>query len=100
MRAIEAIPDLLVRQGRRPLMHHQLTCGCAGADESCLANFIGAAAEGVLEDAMPIAPVQVPAGIAPVLVNHAEMFGLGLGSKACSSVPVLPQAPVGYSSIR
>ncbi|MDE0347626.1 MAG: hypothetical protein OXI66_17875, partial [Boseongicola sp.] len=62
MIAFETLCDLCVRHGRRPLMRHQLTCRCLGADESCFANFIGYASEGDREDALMIATTIVNPG--------------------------------------
>ncbi|SMX44185.1 hypothetical protein [Actibacterium lipolyticum] len=76
--AFEQLCDLCVRHGRRPLVRHQVTCKCLGADESCFANFISAAADGQREDAMLIATLLVRADVAPSLTALAEDVGIAL----------------------
>ena len=72
--------DLMALHGRRPLMRHQVTCRCLGADESWFAHFIGYASEGEREDALLIAMMIVRPNIAPLLAGLAEEFGLALRS--------------------
>ncbi|MEL6104228.1 MAG: hypothetical protein AAFR68_23370, partial [Pseudomonadota bacterium] len=74
----ETLCDLCVRHGRRPLMRHNVTCKCLGADESCFANFVGYASEGDREDALLIATTMVRPDVAPALVGVAQEFGLAL----------------------
>ncbi len=76
--ALDAICDLCMRHGRRPLLRHQVTCKCLGADEACFANFVAAASEGAREDAMLIATLIVRPDFAPSLVGLAEEFGFAL----------------------
>ncbi len=78
LRALEALCDLCVRYGRRPLMRHQVTCRCLGADEACFANFVGAATEGEREDAMLMAMMIVRADLAPSLTALAQTVGFAL----------------------
>ncbi|MBB3992810.1 putative caspase-like protein [Sulfitobacter undariae] len=78
LRAFEQLCSLCANHGRRPLMRHSVQCSCLGADESCFANFISAAAEGAREDAMLIATLLVRADIAPLIASCAADFGLAL----------------------
>ncbi len=82
LKSFESLCDLCVRHGRRPLMRHNVTCKCLGADESCFANFIGYASEGEREDALLIATTLVKPDIAPSLVALAQDFGLALRQMA------------------
>jgi len=78
LKSFECLCDMCVRQGRRPLMRHGVTCKCLGAEESCFANFIGYASEGEREDALPIATTIVRPDMAPSLVGLAQGFGVAL----------------------
>jgi hypothetical protein len=78
LKSLEQLCGLCVSYGRRPLMRHQVTCKCLGADESCFANFVAAATEGEHEDAMLIATILVRADMAPSLVGLAQSVGLAL----------------------
>lgn len=86
LKSFEQICNLFARHGRRPLMRHSVECKCLGADESCFANFIGAAANGDREDAMLIATLLVRADIAPLITSLAEDLGLGL-KRMCQDMP-------------
>lgn len=80
-RALNAFKDLCTlcaKHGRRPLMRHSVHCKCLGSDESCFANFIGAAATGQHDDAMLIATLLVRPDVAPLLTSLATDFGLAL----------------------
>ncbi len=77
-RSFEQLYALCASHGRRPLMRHSVECKCLGADESCFANFISAAADGEHEDAMLIATLLVRADMAPVVASCAADFGLAL----------------------
>jgi len=87
VKSFEALCDLCLRHGRRPLMRHSVSCRCLGADESCFANFIGSAADGQSEDAMLIATLLVRADMAPCLVAAATDFGLALKQMATRVAP-------------
>lgn len=76
--SLEQICVLCAREGRRPLMRHNVTCKCLGADESCFANFVAAAAEGNNEDAIMIATLIVRPDMAPCLMALATEFGQAL----------------------
>ncbi|MEZ5714922.1 MAG: hypothetical protein R3D85_07000 [Paracoccaceae bacterium] len=91
LQAFEQLCDLCARHGRRPLMRHSLHCKCLGADESCFANFIGAASEGDHEDAMLIATTIVRADMAPCLAGLAARFGLALRRMALRETVHRPQ---------
>lgn len=78
LKSFEALCALCARHGRRPLIRHNVTCNCVGADESCFANFIGYASEGAREDAMLIAVNIVRPDVAGTLVGLAEDFGFAL----------------------
>lgn len=74
----EDLCALCVRYGRRPLMHHQVTCKCLGGDEACFANLVALACDGDREDAMLMATLLVRADFASGLVSLAQNFGLAL----------------------
>lgn len=76
--AFEAICDTCLRHGRRPLLRHDITCKCLGADEACFANFIAQSCEGDREDAILIASLLVRTDMAMLMVDHAATFGLTL----------------------
>jgi hypothetical protein len=59
-------------------MRHHVGCRCLGADEACLAQLIGSAAEGAREDAMMIACLLVRADAAPIVADIAQMAALHL----------------------
>ena len=85
LKSFETLCDLCVRHGRRPLMRHNVTCKCLGADESCFANFVGYASEGDREDALLIATTMVRPDVAPALVGVAQEFGLALKRMAINA---------------
>ncbi len=78
LKSFEDLCTLCARHGRRPLMRHSLQCKCLGADESCFANFIAAAATGAREDAMLIATLLVRPDVAPLIASLAADVGLAL----------------------
>lgn len=78
MSNLEQICSLCASHGRRPLIRHGLGCSCLGADESCFAQMIGAAADGQHEDAMMMAALIVRPDFAPSLAALSEQFGLAL----------------------
>lgn len=78
LQSFESLCALCSRHGRRPLMRHSVQCRCLGADESCFANFVSAAAMGDREDAMLIATLLVRPDMAPLVVSLAADFGLAL----------------------
>ncbi len=78
LKSIEALCDLCVRYGHRPLTLHGVACACLGADESWFANFIGCASEGAREDAFLMATNIVRPDMAGILAGFAEDFGLAL----------------------
>ena len=78
LRSFEALCDLCARHARRPLMRHDVTCKCLGADESCFANFVAYASEGAREDALMLAATIVRPDMASLLVGLAQEFGLAL----------------------
>jgi hypothetical protein len=75
LKSFEDLCSLCCRHGRRPLMRHSLQCKCLGADESCFANFIAAAATGEREDAMLIATLLVRPDMAPLIASLAAEVG-------------------------
>lgn len=87
LQSFEQLCHLCVHHGRRPLMRHDVTCRCLGADESCFANFVANAADGNREDAMLIATLLVRADMAPSLVAAAEDFGLALKQMILKGAP-------------
>lgn len=70
--------QLCTRHCRRPLMRHAVTCQCLGADESCFAHFIAAAATGDREDALMIATLLVRPDVAPLIASLAADVGFAL----------------------
>lgn len=78
MSTLEQICSLCAMHGRRPMVRHGLGCSCLGADESCFAHMIGAAADGQQEDAMMMAALIVRPDFAPSLAALSEQFGLAL----------------------
>lgn len=78
LKAFERLCSMAVDHGRRPLMRHQITCRCLGADEAAFANLIGAAAEGERDDAMILASIIVRPDLALSVAALAEEFGLAL----------------------
>jgi hypothetical protein len=78
LKSFEELCSLCCQYGRRPLMRHSLHCKCLGADESCFANFISAAATGERKDAMLIATLLVRPDMAPILTSLAADVGQAL----------------------
>lgn len=78
LRSFDCLLNMCIRHGRRPLIRHDVTSKCLGADESCFATFIGYASEGEREDALLIATTIVRPDMAPSLVGLAQDFGLAL----------------------
>lgn len=76
--AFGQIFDLCLRHGRRPLMRHGINCKCLGADESCIANFIGYASECRRDDAALIATLLVAPDLCMPMAALAQTFGLAL----------------------
>ena len=68
----------VARHARRPMLHHDPDCPCAGADECVFARFVALAAEGAREDAVLMAALMVRADIALPLATLAESIGLEL----------------------
>ncbi|MCH2094272.1 MAG: hypothetical protein MK160_04060 [Rhodobacteraceae bacterium] len=81
---------LCAQEGRRRLMRHRVGCPCLGGDESCFANFVGYAAEGLHDDAMFIAATFLIPHSCPRAVALANEFGMALGRM--KHQPVLPAA--------
>ncbi|MEP3345890.1 MAG: hypothetical protein ABJN34_02080 [Litoreibacter sp.] len=78
LKGFEDLCRLCAQHGRRPLMRHSVSCKCLGADESCFANFVAAAATGDRNDAMLIATLLVRPDVAPLVTSLAADFGLAL----------------------
>lgn len=78
LRAFEALVDVLVREGRRPLMRHAAGCRCVGSDEAVFAHLLAVAASGEREDAMLLTSLLLPGGLVPAAAHHAEQAGLAL----------------------
>ncbi|KIN68490.1 hypothetical protein [Sulfitobacter donghicola] len=77
-KTLEELCNLCAQHGRRPLMRHSIHCKCLGADESCFANFVAAAATGQREDAMLFATLMVRPDFAPLVTALAADFGHAL----------------------
>lgn len=93
LQCFDQLCALCVRHGRRPLMRHEVTCRCLGADEACFANFIATAAEGDREDAILIATLLVRADMAMCLFALAVTFGLALKRISMRAQGPGPQVP-------
>jgi len=78
VQSFEELCSICARHGRRPLMRHSVKCRCLGADESCFANFVAAAASGAHEDALLMATLLVRPDVAPLIASLAADFGLAL----------------------
>ena len=78
--ALSRLTQLIVQNGRRPLMRHALECRCIGADESCFATMIASAAENDHEDSMLLASVMVKAQVASVAACLAFQVASALKS--------------------
>ncbi|GGH34195.1 hypothetical protein SAMN05444007_107104 [Cribrihabitans marinus] len=76
--AMSRICGLCASFGRRPLIRHAPDCAYLGADESCFATLVAAAADGAREDALLMACLIVRPDMAPVLAALAEDLGLAL----------------------
>ncbi len=85
--AFAQIFDMCARHGRRPLMRHGIDCKCLGADESCIANFIGYASECRREDAALIATLLVTPDLCMPLAALAQTYGLALRRMALAPLP-------------
>lgn len=68
--------ELLAANSRRPLMRHDLTCPCVGADEAVTAHVLALATEGAREDAMLILSLLVPGDRLLPAIHAAEQAGL------------------------
>lgn len=66
----------LAASPRRPLMRHDLTCPCVGADEAVTAHVLALAAEGAREDAILILSLIVPGERLLQAAHAAEQAGL------------------------
>ncbi|QHQ35257.1 hypothetical protein [Algicella marina] len=85
--ALEEICRACVDLCRRPIMRHQVTCQCIGADEACLANLVGAATDGQREDALLLSLLLFEPDFAPLLVGHAESLGTALRKMNLGNAP-------------
>lgn len=85
LKSLENLCALCARHGRRPLVRHQVTCKCLGADEACFANFVAYASEGCSEDALLLATTLVRPDMGYVVVGLAQEFGLALKRMALRS---------------
>lgn len=80
--AFDTLCNLSLRHARRLLMRHSVNCKCFSGDESCFANFVGAAGEGAREDALMIAMAFVRLDFAPLLIGLAQEFAMALRTMA------------------
>ena len=78
LQAFDQLCALYAMHGRRPMIHHDVSCHCLGSDEACYANFITTAADGEHADAMLIATLLVQPNIAPLIASLATDFGRAL----------------------
>jgi len=91
--ALSRLTQLIVQNGRRPLMRHALECRCIGADESCFATMIASAAEKDHEDAMLLASIMVNAQVASVAAYLAFQVASALKSMTRSCDAMMAPAP-------
>lgn len=77
-KAFEELCALCVRNGRRRLMRHAVQCKCLGADESCFANLVAAAAAGQRDDALMLATLLVRPELAVRLTALATDVGVAM----------------------
>lgn len=70
--------EMVLTHARRPLMRHDRSCACVGADEAVFAHFLAAATQGEREDALMIACLVVRPDVAPLAVSLAQTVGLAL----------------------
>ena len=82
--ALSRLAETCAAFGRRPLLHHALTCRCLGGDEACLAQLVAASLAGDRDDAMALACLMARADLAPLLVGHAERAGVALARMAAA----------------
>lgn len=73
--AFQDLLDMVLRCGRRPLMRHQQSCSCIGADEAVFAQMVLSAATGEQEDAMLIASLLVQGQALPKVTDAARRVG-------------------------
>lgn len=66
---------LLTQHGRRPMMRHDLRCGCFGGDEAVFAHMVAAATTGDTEDAMAFGLTLLTPDIAWEAVQAAAPLG-------------------------
>ncbi|CTQ51457.1 hypothetical protein [Jannaschia donghaensis] len=76
--AWEEMMDVLSHGVRRPLMRHDLTCRCVGADEAIVAQILTLAARAEREDAMLILSLLVPAERLLPATHIAQRAGLAV----------------------
>ena len=76
--ALARLNELIIQNGRRPLMLHALECRCIGADESCFATMIASAADNDYEDSLLLASLMVKAPVASVAASLAFQVGRAL----------------------
>ncbi|MEM6678676.1 MAG: hypothetical protein AAF675_12475 [Pseudomonadota bacterium] len=78
LRVFEDFLATLMTHARRPLMRHSVTCPCLGADESALAQLVGAAVSGDREEAVMMAALIARPDMATILADQAQQVGLML----------------------
>jgi hypothetical protein len=88
--AIGGLCDMMRAYGRRPLMRHDIACGCVGGDEACLARIVEAATAGDRDDAMLMATLLVRADLACGFVALAEQAGVALARLAVTPATPAP----------
>ncbi|MGB3553526.1 MAG: hypothetical protein WBA25_02680 [Jannaschia sp.] len=76
--AWDSLIGMLVGEGRRPLMRHDLGCRCVGSDEAVIANLLAVAATGAREDAMLVVSLLLPGDRLIVAAHFAEVAGLAV----------------------
>ncbi|MDG2405948.1 MAG: hypothetical protein P8M25_13645 [Paracoccaceae bacterium] len=76
--ALSRLNELIIQNGRRPLIRHALECRCIGADESCFATMIASAADNDYEDSLLLASLMVKAPVASVAASLAFQVGRAL----------------------
>ncbi|NRB36812.1 MAG: hypothetical protein HRU31_19255, partial [Rhodobacteraceae bacterium] len=78
LKSLETLCQVITDHARRPVMRHEVTCACLGADEAIFAHFIAASGAGEREEAMMFAMLLVRADFAPLMLAEAEALALAL----------------------
>ena len=91
IQTFETLISLLNSTCHRPLVRHQRTCACVGADEAAFAHLVSTASQGDLGEATLIATLLVRAAHA----EHAAVLAahVGCAARAIATAKHLPGTP-------